>query len=382
MACSRPNGAGKTTLLRMIPGLIHPTKGESFLFGQRMTPSSPLLRRVGSLVESPGFVPHLSGMENLKAYWLAGGQKMAEANLEEALAIAGLGSAIHRKARTYSKGMLQRLAIAQVILNRPELLVLDEPTLGLDPGEVRDVRDLIRRLAVQGATILLSSHILAEVEQVCNHAAVMNHVRQMATGRVDELTQDCRHRTYIALFLMVEIPVLMTLAVEFGRHPRNDRDFFALASHSGLNVPLAALTAASSFLLVVVVSLFAGGSVAEESGWGSLRYLLLRPISRSHVLSSKLAVAALLALAAAVTIMVSGLIAGTIAFGWHPVDTPDGVAFSQGSALSKLALSTVYVAWCMAGVIALAFMISTMTDTSMGAVIGAVGLSIISQILD
>ena len=200
--------------------------------------------------------------------------------------------------------------------------------------------------------------------------------------RVEVRKQVWRLRTYIALGLMAGIPVLMTLAVEFGRHPRNDRDFFALASHSGLNVPLAALTAASSFLLVVVVSLFAGGSVAEESGWGSLRYLLLRPISRSHVLSSKLAVAALLALAAAVTIMVSGLIAGTIAFGWHPVDTPDGVAFSQGSALSKLALSTVYVAWCMAGVIALAFMISTMTDTSMGAVIGAVGLSIISQILD
>jgi len=110
MACSRPNGAGKTTLLRMIPGLIHPTKGQSFMFGKRLTPGSPLLRRVGSLVESPGFVPHLSGMGNLKAYWEMGGEPLSAANLDQALAIADLGAAIHRKVRTYSKGMQQRLA--------------------------------------------------------------------------------------------------------------------------------------------------------------------------------------------------------------------------------------------------------------------------------
>jgi ABC-2 type transport system ATP-binding protein len=182
-----PNGAGKTTVLRMMLGLIHPTRGQSYLFGQPMRPGSPMLRRVGALVETPGFVPHLSGMDNLRFYWLAGGQPMSEANLDEALDIAGLGSAIKRKVRTYSKGMLQRLALAQVLLNRPELLVLDEPTLGLDPQEMRDVRDLIRRMAEGGATVFLSSHILAELEQICTHAAVMNRGRLVATGTVDQL---------------------------------------------------------------------------------------------------------------------------------------------------------------------------------------------------
>jgi ABC-2 type transport system permease protein len=200
--------------------------------------------------------------------------------------------------------------------------------------------------------------------------------------RVELRKQTFRMRTYIALGLMVGIPILMTLAVEFGRRPRNDKDFFALASHSGLNVPLAALTAASTFLLVVVVALFAGGSVAEESGWGTLRYLLVRPISRSRLLASKLVVVCLLSLAATVLISLSGLIAGTIFFGWHPVLTPDNTVFSQGTALGKLAIATVYVAWCMSGVVALSFMISTITDTSLGAVAGAVGLTIISTILD
>jgi len=182
-----PNGAGKTTLLRTILGLVHPTSGAAFLFGERLTPGSPLLRRVGSLIESPGFVPHLSGIENLKAYWEAGGQALSAANLDQALAIAGLGSAIRRKVRTYSKGMQQRLALAQVLLNKPELLVLDEPTIGLDPGEMRDVRELIRSLADHGATVLLSSHILVEVEQVCSHVAVMNLGKLVASGTVDEL---------------------------------------------------------------------------------------------------------------------------------------------------------------------------------------------------
>ncbi len=182
-----PNGAGKTTVLRMLVGLIHPTQGQAYLFGQLVKPGSEMLRRVGALVETPGFVPHLSGMDNLRFYWLAGGQQMSEANLGQALDIAGLGSAINRKVRTYSKGMLQRLALAQVLLNRPELLVLDEPTVGLDPQEMRDVRDLIRRMSEGGATVFLSSHILAELEQICTHAAVMNHGRLVATGTVDQL---------------------------------------------------------------------------------------------------------------------------------------------------------------------------------------------------
>ena len=182
-----PNGAGKTTVLRMLLGLIHPTKGVSYIFGERMRQGSAVLRRVGVLVETPGFVPHLSGMANLKSFWLAGGDRWEDANIGPALEIAGLGSAINRKVRTYSKGMQQRLALAQVLLNRPQLLILDEPTVGLDPGEMRDVRDLIRRLGQEGATVFLSSHILAELEQVCTHAAVMAKGKLVAAGSVEEL---------------------------------------------------------------------------------------------------------------------------------------------------------------------------------------------------
>jgi ABC-2 type transport system ATP-binding protein len=183
-----PNGAGKTTVLRMLLGLVHPVSGAAYIFGQRVRPSHPVLRRVGSLVEGPAFVPHLSGMKNLEFYWRAGGQSVSESNVDEALAVAGLGNAIHRKVSTYSKGMAQRLAIAQALLNKPELLVLDEPTVGLDPEEMREIRELVRGVAERGTTVLLSSHILAEVEQVCTHAAVMDRGRLVASGSVADLT--------------------------------------------------------------------------------------------------------------------------------------------------------------------------------------------------
>jgi ABC-2 type transport system ATP-binding protein len=182
-----PNGSGKTTTLRMLLGLVHPTSGSAYLFGHRMLPGHPVLRRVGVLVERPAFIPHLSGRRNLELFWRAGGQSLEEANLDRALEVASLGSAIQRKVGTYSKGMQQRLGLAQALLNQPELLVLDEPTVGLDPQEVRDVRGLIRDVAGNGATVILSSHVLAEVEQVCSHAAVIDHGRVIAFGSVSDL---------------------------------------------------------------------------------------------------------------------------------------------------------------------------------------------------
>jgi len=202
--------------------------------------------------------------------------------------------------------------------------------------------------------------------------------------RVELVKQVYRLRTYIALGLMAFIPVLITLAVEFGNRPDDpqEQSFFAVATASGLNVPLAALTATSSFLLVIVVAVFAGAAVSEEANWGSLRYLLVRPVSRSRLLFSKLIVSCVLALIATVVISVSGLIAGIIFFGWHPVLTPSFQSFSQSEALWKITVATLYVAWCMTGTIALAFMISTITDTTLGAVAGAVGLVVVSHIVN
>jgi ABC-2 type transport system ATP-binding protein len=182
-----PNGAGKTTCLRMLLGLIHPTAGETRLFGERVVPGSAQLRRLGGLIESSAFVPHLSGMRNLRLWWEAGGARWADADLEQALAIADLGDAVDRKVKTYSQGMRQRLGLARVLLGRPEILVLDEPTNGLDPGEMREVRQLVRRVAEAGATVLFSSHVLAEVEQICSHAVVMDKGKFVAAGSVTEL---------------------------------------------------------------------------------------------------------------------------------------------------------------------------------------------------
>jgi ABC-2 type transport system ATP-binding protein len=183
-----PNGAGKTTILRMALGLVRPTAGAVHVLGEVMRPGHPVLHRVGSLIEGPAFVPHLSGMENLEFFWRAGGGRMEDSNLAEALEIAGLGDAIHRKVRTYSTGMGQRLALAQALLKKPDLLLLDEPTVGLDPSEMREIRALLREIAGRGATVVLSSHILAEVEQVCSHAAVLAHGRLVSAGSVTDLT--------------------------------------------------------------------------------------------------------------------------------------------------------------------------------------------------
>ncbi len=183
-----PNGAGKTTCMRMLLGLVHPSRGEARLFGEPVRPGSAVLRRVGALVDSPGFVPHLSGLANLEMFWKAGGRPLSEANLDGAIEIADLGKALMRKYKTYSHGMRQRLGLAQAMLGRPDLLVLDEPTSGLDPQQMREIREVVRRLARQGATVLLSSHLLSEVEQVCDKAAVMNRGRLVSVGTVAELT--------------------------------------------------------------------------------------------------------------------------------------------------------------------------------------------------
>jgi ABC-2 type transport system ATP-binding protein len=182
-----PNGAGKTTTLRVLMGLERSSRGATRLFGETVKPSCRQLLRVGAMVEQAAFIPHLSGMRNLRLWWEATGARMRDADLDTALAVAGLEGAIKRQVRTYSQGMKQRLGFARLLLARPELLVLDEPTNGLDPGEIREIRELIARLSAQGATVLLSSHHLTEVEQVCSHVIVMNHGRLIADGTVSDL---------------------------------------------------------------------------------------------------------------------------------------------------------------------------------------------------
>jgi ABC-2 type transport system ATP-binding protein len=185
-----PNGAGKTTTLRALMGLLHPDEGTITIFGQRVHPGSAALSRLGSFVEGPGFLPHLSGLANLELYWRATGRPAAGRHLDEVLALAGLGAAIDRPVRSYSRGMCQRLAIAQAMLGLPDLLVLDEPMNGLDPPQIREMRDALLAYAAGGRTVILSSHLLAEVEQTCSHVVVMNAGRRLAAGPVSDIIGD------------------------------------------------------------------------------------------------------------------------------------------------------------------------------------------------
>ncbi|MDX2679585.1 alpha/beta fold hydrolase [Streptomyces sp. NY05-11A] len=182
-----PNGAGKTTTLRMLMGLIGPDDGEIRVFGHAIRPGAPVLSRVGSFVEGAGFLPHLTGRENLELYWQATGRPAEDAHLAEALEIAGLGDALARAVRTYSQGMRQRLAIAQAMLGLPDLLILDEPTNGLDPPQIREMREVMIRYAAAGRTVIVSSHLLSEVEQSCTHLVVMDRGKLVQAGPVAEI---------------------------------------------------------------------------------------------------------------------------------------------------------------------------------------------------
>ena len=187
-----PNGAGKTTTLRMLVGLITPTRGQIHVFGQPIQPGAAVLSRIGAFIEGPGFLPHLSGRENLSLFWEASGRPLDDADFETALQIAGLGTSIDRKVKTYSHGMRQRLAIAQAMLGLPELLVLDEPTNGLDPPQIAEMREVLQRYALTGRTVMISSHLLAEVEQTCTHVVVMHKGALIAAGSVHDIAGNGR----------------------------------------------------------------------------------------------------------------------------------------------------------------------------------------------
>jgi ABC-2 type transport system ATP-binding protein len=180
-----PNGAGKTTTLRMLLGLVRPTGGRAALNG-RPLPDPDGLHRVGAMVEEPAFYPWLSGRSNLAVLALVGG-RVPPVAIDSALDRAGLTEVIDRKVRAYSQGMRQRLGLAAALLRRPSLLLLDEPTNGLDPAGIREFRQIIHDVAAEGVTVFLSSHLLAEVEQVCDRVAVVDRGRLVEDGAVGDV---------------------------------------------------------------------------------------------------------------------------------------------------------------------------------------------------
>lgn len=179
-----PNGAGKTTTLRMLLGLVRPTRGRARVLGGRPGDSS-VLRRVGALVEDPGFYPYLSGRDNLRV--LARYRRLADSAAEAALDQVDLAGRGRDRFRSYSLGMKQRLGVAAALLGDPDLLILDEPTNGLDPAGMADMRRLVRRLADRGQTVLLSSHLLGEVQQICDRVGVIAAGRLLTESTVADL---------------------------------------------------------------------------------------------------------------------------------------------------------------------------------------------------
>ncbi len=181
-----PNGSGKTTTIRMLLGLSRPTAGTMRLLGEEVPRRLPaVMDRVGAIVEEPKFLPTFTGRRNLALLGRSIG--VPRSRVDEVLSEVGLEGRDGDRYRTYSLGMRQRLAIAAALLKSPDVLILDEPTNGLDPAGIRDIRRLVRDLGASGVTVLLSSHILAEVQQVCDSATIIGNGRVLSSGSVEEL---------------------------------------------------------------------------------------------------------------------------------------------------------------------------------------------------
>lgn len=196
-----PNGSGKTTTIRMLLGLARATAGEMRIFGTRVPSGLPeVISRIGAVVESPKFAPNFTGEQNLVL--LARSAGLPESRIPTAIETVGLTGRAGDRYKGYSLGMKQRLAIAATLLKEPDLLILDEPTNGLDPKGIREIRDTIRALGASGVTVLLSSHILAEVQAVCDSATIIGNGRSIASGPVHELLNGSAeapvHRVVIA----------------------------------------------------------------------------------------------------------------------------------------------------------------------------------------
>lgn len=215
-----PNGAGKTTTLRMLLGLIRPTAGTGTVLGLPLSDPAGYLPKVGALIESPAFHPALSGRRNLEVLACLGGHPRAR--VDEVLGRVGLADRGDDPYRAYSLGMKQRLGIAAALLGDPALLVLDEPTNGLDPLGIRDMRELLRGLAASGPTLLVSSHLLAELEQVCDWIVALDHGRRVYQGPAADLLATGRSAVMLRPEREADLSALAGLVADAGFETRLD----------------------------------------------------------------------------------------------------------------------------------------------------------------
>ncbi|MEV4755642.1 ATP-binding cassette domain-containing protein [Micromonospora sp. NPDC049559] len=211
-----PNGSGKTTTLRTLLGLIRPNGGRMALLGREVPAALPeVAGQVGAIVESPQFFPHFSARDTLSL--LAGAGDVPQGRVTEVLELVGLRERAGERVKTYSLGMKQRLAVASAVLKRPKLLILDEPANGLDPGGIREMRTLMRDLAASGMTVVLSSHILGEVQLICDSVTIISLGRRVAAGPVDEvLAQHSAGGVRVRLEAVTDLPLAADLLTRAG----------------------------------------------------------------------------------------------------------------------------------------------------------------------
>jgi ABC-2 type transport system ATP-binding protein len=254
-----PNGAGKTTTIRMLLGLIRPTSGNGSILGGSLTDPASYLHKVGALIEAPAFYPQLTGRENLKTLTRLG--QIPSSAVEPALERTGMTARAKDKYRSYSLGMKQRLGIAAALLADPELLILDEPTNGLDPAGIVEMRGLIRSFAGDGITVLVSSHLISEIEQVCDHVVMIRGGQLVHQGPVADLAAGQRPDIVVA-----------------PEHAADREHLADVLKRSGLSV---AASPADQTVLVQA----AGVSAADLNRLAAREGIILRQISeRTHSL--------------------------------------------------------------------------------------------------
>jgi ABC-2 type transport system ATP-binding protein len=209
-----PNGAGKTTTIRMLLGLIEPTSGTGTVLGHSINEPEKFLPYVGAMIEGPAFYPALSGAENLRVLASLGG--FPQERVMELLDLVGLGDRAKSKFKTYSLGMKQRLGIAAALLPNPRLLILDEPTNGLDPSGIHEVRELMKRLASQGTSVFVSSHLLSEIEMIAEYLVMLRNGKVIFSGKTESLLEAQQPIIIAKPEYSVDMPKLIAIATQSG----------------------------------------------------------------------------------------------------------------------------------------------------------------------
>ena len=205
-----PNGSGKTTIMRMLVGLTKTTKGEVYCFEKPLGLGKvKMLKEVGAMIETPEFYNYMSGWSNLKQMARVCGKKVSRARMKELVEFVGLSKVIRKKVKTYSLGMRQRLGLAQALLNDPKILILDEPVNGLDPQGVQDFRNKLKEIAATGVSILISSHLLDEIEKVSDRVIVIEKGRIIADDKLEHLVADETIKTLISTYDVEKAEVLI-----------------------------------------------------------------------------------------------------------------------------------------------------------------------------